>query len=160
MSRGKVTIIREYETNQDDNSYRHDEPNIRTTITRTHETKTDETPLKINVIRERSGASGGGGRGVVPAQKGGPPPASFTEMQTKMEDEMERRRLDWEKDVSPCSLFIAIFCPLLAFIGSYMYRCEANQLTTHFILYLQKVQQSIGQKSSYVNNKEANAHKS
>ena len=121
MSRGKVTIIREYETNQDDNSYRHDEPNIRTTITRTHETKTDETPLKINVIRERSAGSGGGGREVVPAQKGGPPPASFTEMQTKMEDEMERRRLDWEKDVSSYSLFIAIFCPLLVFMGSYTY---------------------------------------
>ena len=114
MSRGKVTIIREYETNQDDNSYRVDEPNIRTTITRTHETKTDETPLKINVIRESSGGSGGGGREVVPAQKGGPPPASFTEMQTKMEEEMERRRLDWEKDVSRCRLFISIFCHTLS----------------------------------------------
>ena len=121
MSRGKVTIIREYETNQDDNSFRHDEPNIRTKITRTHETKTDETPLKINVIRERSAGGSGGGREVVPTQKGGPPPASFTEMQTKMEDEMERRRLDWEKDVSSYSLYIEIFCELLSFTGIYTY---------------------------------------
>ena len=98
MSRGKVTIVREYETNQDENHHQYPEEPMRTKITTTHTTKTDEKPLKINVVRESGGESE---RDVVPAHKGGrQPPASFTEMQAKMEDEMEKRRLDWEKDVS------------------------------------------------------------
>ena len=49
---------------------------------------------------------------------------------------------------------------LLAFMGSYAYWIDPNQLTYRSKLYSQKPQQSIRQRTSFANDKEANAHKS
>ncbi len=95
MSRRKVQIIREYETNNDDSPQE-------TTITTQTSSKSSGgrissekplKPMKIDIVRENRSNNE-----VVKAQQ---PPASFGDMQAKMEAEMESRRLDWEKEVNP-----------------------------------------------------------
>ncbi len=98
MSRRKVQIIREYETNNNDSPQE-------TTITQTSSKSSGGRissekplkPMKIDIVRDNRSNNE-----VVPAQQ---PPASFGDMQAKMEAEMETRRLDWEKEVIPENIF-------------------------------------------------------